>query len=119
MEAYLIMMNDAILAAAIEVLKEPTLYSHPNRKEQCFLSVYQIAVLVKEKLGLRDPVGGDEQAPHRLSRDIAHKLSTMADNGEPIERAFFSTKGLDKGGFQFDGESVPSSSSFSMFRWIG
>ena len=112
------MMNDAILAAAIEVLKDPNPY-HGDRKEQCFLSAYQIAVLVKKKLGLSDPVGGDEQAPHYLSRDIAHKLSTMTEDGEPIERAFFSTKGLDKGGFQFDGESVPSSSSFSMFRWVG
>jgi len=111
------MMNDAILAAAIEVLKAPNLYH--GRKEQCFLSAYQIAILVKEKLGLSNPVGGDEQAPHYLSRDIAHKLSTMADNDKSIERAFFSTKGLDEKGFQFDGGNVPSSSSFSMFRWVG
>jgi len=111
------MLDSAIVTAAIEVLKTPNLY--PDRKEQCFLTAYQIAVLVKAKLGLSDPVGGDGKSPHYLSRDIAHELSAMVDNGDPIERVFFSIKGLDKGGFQFDGGTIPSNREFSMFRWVG
>jgi hypothetical protein len=120
------MLNDVIKTATLNVLKVQNLY--PDRQEQCFLSAYQIAALVKSKIKLSDVVGGEGQAPHFKSRDIAQYLSTLADNGEPIERIFFSTDGMDdytasngkkSKAFLFDGGNVPSNPSFSMFRWVG
>ena len=116
------MLDATIITAAIEVLKSAETRTPANGpEEKCFLSAYQIACILKANEGNSEIVGGEGQAPHYTSRDIATELSAMVDRGEPIERAFFSTEGLDGGkkGFQFDGGKNPSGTSLSLFRWVG
>jgi hypothetical protein len=117
------MLDTAIITAAIEVLKSAETRTPANGpEEKCFLSAYQIACILKANEGNSEIVGGEGQAPHYTSRDLATELSALADKpGSNIQRAFFSTEGLDGGkkGFQFDGGKNPSGTSLSLFRWVG
>ena len=90
----------------------------------CFLTAYQIAVLVDEHDNTLKgdlPIGGEgmggesnsqsfaQQIALCLSRDISKNLSD-----DTIEMQFFSRAGLDA--FTFDGGKVPSANEFSMFK---
>jgi hypothetical protein len=91
-------------------------YTKGKRDETCFLSSYQIATLLM-KNGLSDKdIGGLEQGPDTLAKEVAGKLSAYVDdNPAPkLERGFFSTKGLEK--FSFGDFKKPSSEAFSMFK---
>ncbi|MDR2174564.1 MAG: hypothetical protein LBO82_01330 [Synergistaceae bacterium] len=91
-------------------------YTGGNRDEACFLSPYQIAVLLVEN-GLADKkIGGRGQGSGTLAEEVALNLSKYVDtNSAPkLERGFFSIKGLEK--FSFDGDKEPSSETFAVFR---
>lgn len=86
----------------------------------CFLTSYQIAVLVDRidpTLRGNLPIGGADAGPDSFARQIAWHLSDdvnrNAFNGS-LEIQFFSIDGLDD--FTFDGGRVPSSAEFAMFR---
>lgn len=88
--------------------------------ERCFITAYQLAVLVaKENTNLKGnlPIGGKGVGPDSFSRQIAWHLSQEID-GEyfegKLEIGFFSQSGLDE--FSFDGGHKPSLNEFSMFR---
>lgn len=88
--------------------------------ERCFLTAYQIAILVdKENPDVRGklPIGGKGVGPDSFSRQIAWHLSQEID-GEyfegKLEIGFFSQSGLED--FTFDGGHQPSLNEFSMFR---
>lgn len=93
----------------------------------CFLTAYQLAVLVnKQNPMLRGtlPIGGAGVGPDSFARQIAWHLSDDINkevfNGEvfdgKLEIQFFSQSGLET--FTFDGGHSPSDNEFSMFRWI-
>lgn len=86
----------------------------------CFLTAYQIAVLVNEKEpSLRGtlPIGGAGVGPNSFAQQIARHLSDDFNknvfNGS-LEIQFLSLAGLDM--FTFDGGKIPSTDEFSMFR---
>ncbi|MDD4773227.1 MAG: hypothetical protein PHZ09_06430 [Eubacteriales bacterium] len=87
---------------------------------RCFLTAYQIAVLLDEQnpnlkgdlplgeLGIETSNSFTKQIAWRLSEDI--KKNRI--NG--IEKLFLSTKGLES--FDFNKEHIPSAKTFSIFR---
>lgn len=86
----------------------------------CFLTAYQIAVLVnKQNSALRGtlPIGGEGVGSDSFARQIAWHLSDDVNknifNGS-LEIQFLSIDGLDI--FNFDGGHEPSANEFSMFR---
>jgi hypothetical protein len=86
----------------------------------CFLTAYQIAVLVnRQNPALRGtlPIGGAGMGPDSFARQIAWHLSDDINrnyfNGN-LEIQFLSLDGLDA--FTFDGGHIPSVDEFSMFR---
>lgn len=86
----------------------------------CFLTAYQIAVLVNRLNPILKgtlPIGGDGVGPDSFARQIAWHLSDDFNrnvfNGN-LEIQFLSLSGLDA--FVFDGEHIPSDNEFSMFR---
>lgn len=86
----------------------------------CFLTAYQIAVLVNiQNSTLRGtlPIGGAGVGPDSFARQIAWHLSDDFNknvfNGS-LEIQFLSLAGLDI--FTFDGGQIPSADEFSMFR---
>jgi hypothetical protein len=88
--------------------------------EPCFLTAYQIAVLVNQHnpaLKGTLPIGGVGVGPDSFARRIAWHLSDDVNrnvhNGN-LEIQFLSIAGLDE--FRFDGEHHPSADEFSMFR---
>lgn len=86
---------------------------------RCFLTAYQIAVLVNEEdSSLRGdlPIGGLYAGPESFASKIARCLSNDVRRKETkgLEMQFFSMKGLDS--FCFDNGNVPSGDEFSMFR---
>jgi len=94
--------------------------------ERCFISPYQIAVLVDRinpALKGSLPVGGEGTGPDSFARRIAWHLSDdynqNAFNGS-LEIQVFSCEGLDgnRKGFLFDGGNVPSPEEFSIFRLV-
>ena len=107
------------------VLGEQRYSSSGDHKDKfCFLTCYQIAVLVHSQDGaLKEedlPIGGKgeggddnrgfaQQIAWHLSRDINQRAYN-----DSIEMAFFSQVGLDK--FTFDVDKQPSANEFSMFR---
>ena len=106
-----------------EVLKEPQ-YTNSARYngEPCFLTAYQIAVLVDERdstLKGALPIGGKGVGPESFAQRIARHLSDDVNKnvfGGKLEIRFLSISGLDK--FTFGGGNEPSSDEFSMFRLI-
>ena len=97
-------------------------------KEPCFLTAYQIAVLVNdqnEALKGKLPIGGEGVGTNSFAKQIAWHLSDDFQNNEfqklalgNLEIQFFSVEGLDGGrkGFLFDDGHIPSLDEFSMFR---
>ena len=86
---------------------------------RCFLTTYQIAVLVNEKdNSLRGelPIGGMNAGRESFAGKIAKCLSNDIKRNEAdgLEMRFFSMNGLDS--FSFDNGNVPSGSECSMFR---
>lgn len=91
----------------------------------CFLTSYQIAVLVNTINGTLKgslPIGGKGMGPDSFARQIAWHLSDDINKNVFIgnlEIRFLSIDGLDvPNGFTFDGGHVPSTDEFSMFRLI-
>jgi hypothetical protein len=96
-------------------------YTHSGNYHgiRCFLSAYQIAVLVNAQDGtLRGTlsIGGEGEGPDSFARQIAWHLSREMTDGSMsgLEMQFFSIAGLDA--FTFDGGNTPSAPEFSMFR---
>lgn len=104
-----------------EILKKQRYNNSGNyNKTSCFLTAYQLAVLVNAKdptLRGTLPIGGTKVGPNSFARQIAWHLSDDINknvfNGN-LEIQFLSLKGLDA--FTFDGGHVPSADEFSMFR---
>lgn len=122
-------MDKEIKNAVIDVLKSIKPYISGNRNEKCYLTAYQIAVLLledkKNKKYLIDKeyltnIGGagggaGEGKYNSLSQRIATDLAKEPDT---FDIAFLNTKGIHQ--FSFIDEkgilSEPSVESFSMFR---
>jgi hypothetical protein len=107
-----------------EVLRKPK-YTNSSSKhdgEWCFLSAYQIAVLVdKQAPTLKGdlPVGGKGEGAEindSLAKQIARNLSKESAENDNLEIRFFSIDGLDA--FTFNGGRIPTADEFSMFRLI-
>jgi hypothetical protein len=88
----------------------------------CFLTAYQIAVLVDRMnptLKGNLPIGGKNVGPDSFARQIAWHLSDDINrntfNGN-LEVQFLSLSGLES--FIFDGGHTPSDNEFSMFRLL-
>jgi hypothetical protein len=107
-----------------QVLREQHYSNSGNyHGEQCFLSAYQIAVLVNAQnnaLKGELPIGGEGVGPSSFSQQIAQHLSGDINKGDGngFEMQFFSLAGLDADAFTFNGGMSPSSKEFSMFRLI-
>lgn len=90
--------------------------------EPCFLTAYQIAVLVNRtnpSLKGSLSIGGETEVPDSFSRQIAWHLSKDVNNNVyegRLEIHFLSLNGLDS--FIFDGCHRPSLNEFSMFRLL-
>lgn len=90
--------------------------------EVCFLTAYQIAVLVdKNNATLKGslPIGGKGVGGESFAKEIAFYLSKDINEdyfNQRLEIHFFSTLGLED--FLFDGGNKPSASEFSMFRLL-
>lgn len=106
----------------VEILKQQH-YTNSGKYigTPCFLTAYQLAVLVNEQnptLKGTLPIGGAGVGPNSFARQIAWHLSDDISkevfNGD-LEIQFLSLSGLET--FTFDGGHVPSDNEFSMFRW--
>jgi hypothetical protein len=95
--------------------------------ERCFISAYQIAVLVhRNDPSLKEdglPIGGKGKGTDKndsFAKQIAWHLSKDINNNtlNNVERRFFSINGLSKFAFTGDNgnECVPSDNEFTMFR---
>ena len=117
---------DQIQPAVEQVLrKQRFTNSGDHNGDPCFLSAYQIAVLVNKinpsfkgdlPIGGKG-MGGDEN--RSFAQQIAWFLSKdINDNGSysKFDRQFFSLDGLDIDSFKFNDGNVPSMNEFSMFR---
>ena len=91
--------------------------------ERCFLTAYQIAVLVdKQDCSLKGtlPIGGKGEGGEEnrsFTQQIAWHLSKAVNDNDYnglLERQFLSTEGLDS--FTFDGGKSPSSNELTMYR---
>lgn len=88
----------------------------------CFLTAYQIAVLVNAQdptLKGTLPIGGAGVGPDSFARQIAWHLSDDINRNRDIfngslEIQFLSLAGLEA--FTFDRGHIPSADEFSMFR---
>ena len=99
-------------------------------RKPCFLTAYQLAVLLTKFLDAEDPdlpdlrremvdnVGGKgTTGPNSAANQIAwHLVKDLNGGCNDIEHQFFSLSGLDKNGFMFDNGEVPYENEFSMFR---
>jgi len=118
-------MNTELKNAVIDILKGIGSYVSGHRDENCYLSSYQIAVLLLEDKKIKKllsdinypmNVGGAGDGSHNsLAQTIAKDLAKIP---EEFEIAFLNKKGLHQ--FSFIDEkgilSEPSVQSFSMFR---
>ncbi|MEA4972439.1 hypothetical protein SDC9_162387 [bioreactor metagenome] len=114
-----------------EILKNADHYKNEKRDESCFLTAYQLAVLLyknnkKSIINSTCPsnIGGKGDGKYiSLSQYIARRLAEKIESGSilDIELKFFNIEGLEQ--FSFLDEkgilSQPSNSCFSMFRYIG
>ena len=106
------------------VLEQQRVTNNENyRGEPCFLTAYQIAVLVdRQDSTLKGdlPIGGQGEGVEKndsLSKQIAWHLSKAVNDGVfdgRLERRFLSLKGIDS--FVFNEVNTPSASEISMFR---
>lgn len=119
----------AIRKELISILKDAELY---EKRETCFLSAYQLAVLlnkqnkslVKNSTSPKNIGGKGEGIYNSLSQYIANSLSRDINNGGSlegcVEHKYFNIEGLEQ--FSFLDEkgtiSQPSNKCFSMFRYI-
>lgn len=119
----------------VEILKEAEQYHSENYDQTCFLSAYQLAVLLNKrnrKLILNSSypknIGGKGEGSYNsLAQYIANSLSRDIKNShndsfkDVVTMEFFNTSGLEQ--FYFLDEkgiiSQPSNTCFSMFRYIG
>lgn len=124
---------DAIRDELIEILKEAEQFHSENYDKTCFLSAYQLAVLLYKRnknlvinSSFFNNIGGKGDGSKNslaqyialsLSRDI--KRTDEASLKDEVEMAFFNTSGLEQ--FSFLDEkgiiSQPSNTCFSMFRY--
>lgn len=106
-----------------QVLRQQRVTSRDHNGDMCFLTAYQIAVLIDKlnptlkgdmAIGGKDEGGNGKRS---FSQQIAWHLSHDVNNGgfdDTIEMRFFSRAGLDA--FIFGGGNEPSANEFSMFR---
>lgn len=109
-----------------EILSQQRVTTDGGHKDElCFLSCYQIAVLlakyypelVEEELPIGGKGEGCKANNQSLAQQIARQLSTDINknqDNDPIEIRFFSRAGLSA--FKFDDDNEPSLNEFSMFR---
>ena len=103
-------------------------YEHNGHMERCYISAYQLAVLLNknyrpllDSLGYPKNIGGKGLGKHdSLAKRIARDLSVETKNNLQfdIEIAFFCTNELEQFSFR-DEEHIlreASNSCFSMFR---
>lgn len=106
-----------------QILRQQQYRNSGNYKgTPCFLTAYQIAVLVNtQNPTLRGSlsIGGAGVGPDSFARQIAWHLSDDINrnvfNGS-LEIQFLSIAGLDT--FTFDDGQIPATDEFSMFRLI-
>lgn len=121
---------DSMRDELVTILKKAEQYHSENYDMTCFLSAYQLAVLLKESAQIKissipKNIGGKGEGSYTsLSQYIANSLSKDIKNGPLkgiIAIEFFNKSGLEQ--FSFLDEkrilSQPSSTCFSMFRYIG
>ena len=122
---------DKILNELIDILREADKFHSDNYIEPCFLTAYQLAVLLYKKnkpLVLRSNcphnIGGKGEGSYTsLSQFIANSLARDIRSGKApnIEIEFINISGLEQ--FSFLDEkgiiSQPSNKCFSMFRYKG
>jgi len=88
--------------------------------EACFLTAYQIAVLVNnrnDQLKGNLPVGGKGVGPDSFAKQIARRLSEDVKENffdEKLEIRFLSLKAIES--LVFNGDNEPSVPEVSMFR---
>jgi len=122
----LIVMTDwEIVRPIVEDVLKNQRVKNRNYDETCFLTAYQIAVLVdKQDPNLKGAlsIGGEGEGGVNKS-SFAHKIAwhlskAVNENyyGGNLERKFFSIDGLDS--FAFGGMKTPSVNKFLMFRMI-
>ena len=110
-----------------EILKQVKLF---DAKERCFLSAYQIAVLLNRDykqqikgLGIPHNIGGKGEGEYNsLSQYIAGFLAQEIKNGyDKVAIEFFNRVGLEQFSFRDENKvlSEPSNDCFSMFKYIG
>lgn len=117
------MQNWNLIRPIISQLLQQQHYTNSERYNgtRCFLTAYQIAVLVDQQNSTLKgdlPIGGTGVGPDSFSRQVAHKLSKEVNNRTfpGLEIQFLCIEGLDC--FTFNGGHRPSNDEFSMFRLI-
>ena len=112
---------NAIRPIVERILREQRYMKDGNYNgEYCFLTAYQIAVLVNmQDATLRGPlpIGGEGVGPDSFAKQIAWHLSDDINRNVfkgNLEIQFLSIRGLDS--FTFDSGNSPSVNEFSMFR---
>lgn len=123
---------DSVRDELVDILKEAEQYHSENYDKTCFLSAYQLAVLlykknrtlIKNSITPKNIGGKGDGSYTSLSQYIANSLSRDIKSGplkEIIAIEFFNICGLEQ--FSFLDEkgnlSQPSNTCFSMFRYIG
>ncbi|HOP11640.1 MAG TPA: hypothetical protein PK629_09145 [Oscillospiraceae bacterium] len=120
-----------IREALIEILKSVDHYRSENKDETCFLTAYQLAVLlnkesstlVKNSKCHKNIGGKSEGKNYSLSQYIAIQLSQdiKDENIDNVEMRFFNIDGLEQFSFLDEKKTIsqPSNTCFSMFRYIG
>jgi len=117
-----------ILDEIIKILKSAEHY--PETNETCFLTAYQLAVLLYENnkaliqsANCPKNIGGmGEKDQNSLSQYIARNLSQYSKKeNSDIELRFLNITGLEQFSFLDEKKilSMPSKNCFSMFRYIG
>lgn len=107
----------------IEILQNAKRYVSKTRNESCFLSAYQLAVLLNKnhKALIRSSncpsnIGGKGEGEQS---SLSQYIASILTEDSRVEIGFFNTEGLEQ--FSFKDEknilSQPSNECFSMFRY--
>jgi hypothetical protein len=122
---------EVIRGEIVEILKEAEHYHSENTDKTCFLSAYQLAVLLykKNKTLIKNSscpknIGGKGEGEYNsLSQYIANSLSKDIKNGPLtgiVSHEFLNISGLEQFSFLDEKKiiSQPSNICFSMFRYL-
>lgn len=113
----------------IGIMRNATHYKSEVLNEACFLSAYQLAVLlyknhreIVEYSPCPKNIGGEGDGFTSLANYIARLLSADINSGlSEVELQFFNMDGLHQFTFldENGNEKKPSARQFSMFRYVG